>query len=175
MDVIRKAIADCMVVVLDRHTDARGELTELFRASRYSAHGLTTPWTQINCSTSRKNVVRGIHIAPFAKLVSCIHGRVFDVVVDLRPASPSYRRWISEELSPANGRQIYVPPGCGHAFMALEPDSTVVYAQTGEYDPKVERTVHWRDPEIGIVWPVADEYILSPRDKDSSSHEPLGR
>lgn len=174
MEVIQTAIADCLVLVLNRHADDRGSLTELFRSSRYQAHGLSTPWTQINCSTSRKNVVRGIHSAPFAKLVTCVHGRVFDVVVDLRPGSGTYGRWIGEELSPANGRQVYVPPSCGHGFMALENESIVVYAQTGEYDPKIERTVNWRDPKIGIVWPAAEEYILSPRDHDIGFHESFG-
>jgi dTDP-4-dehydrorhamnose 3,5-epimerase len=175
MELMPTPIADCCVLVLDRYADSRGVLTELFRGSRYAGHGLPTAWTQINCSTSAKNVVRGIHIAPFAKLVACVQGRIFDVIVDVRPGSASYRRWVGEELSPTNGRQLYIPPGCGHAFMALEEQSTVVYAQTGEYNPAVERTINWRDPQLGITWPVADKYILSPRDRDSGGLDSLDR
>jgi len=167
MEIRTTAIADCRLLILDRFQDTRGVFAELYRAGRYAPSELAPAWRQINCSTSRKNVVRGIHAAPFAKLISCVHGRVFDVVVDLRPASPTYKRWVGQELTPENGLQVYVPPGCGHGFMALEDDSIVVYAQSGEYDPKIERTVHWQDEQIGIQWPAAAEYILSPRDREA--------
>ena len=172
MQVTPTSIQDCWLLLLDRHADDRGSLTELYRESRYAPHNLVGPWQQINCSCSRQNTVRGIHAAPFAKLVSCVAGRVFDVAVDLRPASPTYRRWFGQELSPEKANQLYIPPNCGHAFMALEDNSVVVYAQTAQYQPHVERTIHWRDPAIDIAWPVADTYILSARDRDAPRLDP---
>jgi dTDP-4-dehydrorhamnose 3,5-epimerase len=165
MRILTTPIAGCQVIQMDRQPDFRGSFVELFNERRYQQSGLAWPWQQLNCSHSRKNVVRGIHIVPFAKLVTCVKGRVFDVVVDMRPASATYLRWVGEYLSEENAGQVHVPSHCGHAFMAMEPDSIVIYAQDAEYDPAVETSVHWRDETIGITWPDADEYIVSSKDQ----------
>jgi dTDP-4-dehydrorhamnose 3,5-epimerase len=175
MKILTTPIAGCQVIVMDRHPDSRGSFVELYNESRYHKGELARDWKQINCSHSRKNVVRGIHIVPFAKLVTCIKGRVFDVVVDMRPSSPTYLRWFADYLSEENAAQVYVPPHCGHAFMAMEPDSILVYAQDAEYDPAVETSVHWRDETIGIAWPYADEYLVSPKDQGAPKVDGLAR
>jgi dTDP-4-dehydrorhamnose 3,5-epimerase len=164
-------IADCFIVSLDRHDDERGFFVELFRdLGRQPWAG---PWLQANCSRSGKNVVRGLHVAPYAKLVTCVSGRAYDVVVDLRPSSPSYRKWTAVELSPANARQVYIPASCGHGFMSLEEDTTLVYLQAGLYDASRDRTVHWRDSSLGIEWPAADRHILSAKDDQAPRLEPV--
>jgi dTDP-4-dehydrorhamnose 3,5-epimerase len=167
MQLLPTPIHGCFVVALRRFEDERGSFEELYNRQRYRAQDLPIQddWQQVNCSRSRRNVVRGIHVAPFAKLVTCLRGRVFDVVVDTRPDSPTFRRWHAEELSDDNARQVYVPPGCGHGFMALDEDNLVVYLQTATYDPTVERTVHWRDPGLAIPWPPAERYVVSARDE----------
>jgi len=156
-------IKDCHIVLLDRHDDDRGFFVELFREP--GPGPLAGPWLQGSCSRSRKNVVRGLHVTEYAKLVTCVRGRVFDVVIDPRQASPSYGKWIGAELSPENARQVYVPAGCGHGFMALEDETTVVYLQGGQWDPHKEYAVHWRDPTLQIAWPAADAYSLSAKDE----------
>jgi dTDP-4-dehydrorhamnose 3,5-epimerase len=165
MKILPTPIAGCHVIHMDRYPDSRGSFVELFNERRYQESELAGPWKQLNCSHSRKNVVRGIHIVPFAKLVTCVKGRVFDVVVDMRPSSATYLRWFGEYLSEENAVQVHVPSHCGHAFMAVEPDSIVVYAQDAEYDPAAETSVHWRDETIGIAWPDADEYLVSAKDQ----------
>jgi dTDP-4-dehydrorhamnose 3,5-epimerase len=165
MDIISTSIEGCIVLAVKRFEDSRGFFEELYNEDRYEqAAGLRRQWRQVNCSRSRRHVVRGLHLAPFAKLVSCLKGEIFDVVVDLRRDSPSYRRWNGWRLSETNNHQVYVPPGCAHGFMALADDNLVVYLQTDTYNPKAERSLFWRDPTIGIEWPAASEYILSDKD-----------
>ena len=169
MKVEPTGIAGCLIVSLDRHDDERGFLFELFREpGPGSPSAPRGPWLQVNCSLSHKNVVRGVHVAPYAKLVTCVAGRAFDVAVDLRPASPSFSKWSAVELSPDNARQLYIPASCGHAFMALEDDTTMVYLQDGLYSPVSDRTVHWRDPTLAIAWPAADRYVLSAKDENAA-------
>jgi dTDP-4-dehydrorhamnose 3,5-epimerase len=90
-------------------------------------------------------------------------GRVFDVVVDIRPNSPTYKKWVGVELSADNGRMLYVPPGLAHGFCVLSEEVDFVYKVTEEYAPELERGIKWNDPEIGVQWPIA-EPIVSPRD-----------
>jgi dTDP-4-dehydrorhamnose 3,5-epimerase len=169
MQLLPTPIHGCFVVALRRFPDERGSFEEVYNRQRYRAQDvpIQDDWQQVNCSRSVRNVVRGIHIAPFAKLVTCLRGRVFDIVVDMRPDSPTYRRWHAEELSDENARQIYVPPACGHGFMGLDEDNLVVYLQTATYDPAVERTIHWRDPRLAIPWPAAERYVVSARDEQA--------
>ncbi len=98
-----------------------------------------------------------------AKLVRCTRGKIFDVVLDLRPASSSYRKWISVELSADNGRALYIPPGCAHGFQTLADDSEVLYQMNEAYQPEAARAVRWNDPAFAIRWPLADP-ILSEKD-----------
>ncbi len=144
----------------DVHSDKRGSFREVYSKNQAD---VIRP-CQINVSVSNMNVIRGIHIAPFAKLCTCISGALYDVVVDLRECSPTYLEWQSFWLTPENGMQVYIPAGCGHGFYSAKDETMLLYSQDGFYNPLEERSLLWSDPEIGIEWPVADSYIISDRD-----------
>ncbi len=154
-------ILHCYLTKFVCHEDNRGYFFEISKSPE---------WEQANCSFSKKNVVRGIHIVPYAKQITCISGKICDVVVDLRKESTTYLERLMVWLSPENQLQINVPGGCGHGFMAVE-DSTIVYLQSGNYDPSSERNVFWRDETLNINWPSADEYILSDKDLNAPYFE----
>lgn len=157
-------IKDCFLINPNRFVDNRGFFQEAFHIKKY--HLLKDKnWIQCNWSNSKKNVLRGIHYANYAKLITCTKGSIWDVVVDLRPLSSSYMSYFSQELSEKNGCQLYVPSGCGHGFLSLEDDSSIVYLQTGLFDEMGEKS--YRYDCFGIDWPPCDEYILSDRDINS--------
>lgn len=148
------------IVELDRFEDDRGFFQEIYVNNCYGDF-----WPgQINVSRSAQNVVRGMHMAPFAKLCMCMQGRLFDIVADTRPDSPTYLGWFGVWLSPKYPIQLFVPAGCAHGFFAAENDTVLLYMQTDKYNPDVEREVNWRDPQLAIDWPEAKEYILSDKD-----------
>ncbi|WP_020652023.1 dTDP-4-dehydrorhamnose 3,5-epimerase [Massilia niastensis] len=149
--------------------DERGFFLESYNVRSFlDATGLAPVFVQDNHSGSRRNVLRGLHYqvqVPQGKLVRVIAGAVYDVVVDLRAASPSFGRWIGAELSAANRRQLWVPPGCAHGFLALSEYAECLYKTTEYWSPVHERTLLWNDPALGIAWPLAGEPILSARDR----------
>ncbi|KKW65633.1 dTDP-4-dehydrorhamnose 3,5-epimerase [Mycolicibacterium elephantis] len=155
------------------HTDARGTFYEWFTDSgfrEFSGHRLDL--RQANCSVSSARVLRGLHFARVppsqAKYVTCVRGSVFDVVVDIRVGSPTFGRWDAVRLDDRDRRTIYISEGLGHAFLALEDDSTVMYLCSAQYDPQREHTVTPLDPALGIEWPAIDgEPILSDRDRQA--------
>ena len=151
------------IIECDRHLDDRGWFQELYSTAGAYPH-LIGRERQINMSCSKKGVVRGMHVAPFAKLCTCIRGRVYDVMVDMRADSPTYMNWFGVWLED-NRQQVFVPANCAHGFFSGEDDSLFLYLQDGTYNPHVEKQVNWRDPKIGIVWPPCQEYILSDKDK----------
>jgi dTDP-4-dehydrorhamnose 3,5-epimerase len=151
------------------HADARGAFGRLFceRALADVLQGRAV--RQVNLSrTGAVGTVRGLHFqhAPHAemKLVRCLRGRVWDVVVDLRAGSPTFLRWHAEELSPENGALLVVPEGCAHGFQVLAPDSELLYLHTACHEPASEGAVSALDPRIGVAWPLPVEG-LSPRDR----------
>lgn len=162
MRVEETPLAGCYLIKLDHHHDDRGQFIELFQDTRDFYEFKVR---QINCSHSHQYTVRGLHLAPYAKLVTCVSGKVFDVVVDMRKDSPTYLKWHSVILARDNGHQLFVPPNFAHGFMALEIYSTVVYCQDAIYQPGVEKTLHWLDPKIAIKWPEAPWVIMSEKDK----------
>lgn len=152
-----------LIIEGDRYPDDRGWFQELYSTARAFPH-LVGQERQVNLSRSKKGVVRGIHVAPFAKLCTCVHGQVYDVIVDMRENSKTYLKWFGFWLDSHSQRQIFVPAGCGHGFFSAEDDSLFLYLQDGAYGAK-EKQVNWKDPKIGIVWPPSIEYILSEKDK----------
>jgi dTDP-4-dehydrorhamnose 3,5-epimerase len=135
--------------------EERGWLAETWSAARYAEYGVAREFAQDNVSYSRPGVLRGLHFQePSAqgKLVSVVDGEVWDVAVDIRPDSPTFRRWVAVTLSSDNMRQLWVPEGYAHGFLARAP-SVVVYKLTAPYDPSSERGISWSDPELGITWP----------------------
>lgn len=148
------------------HSDGRGYFKEVYSAERYAALGLPTAFVQDNVSHSRAGVLRGMHYdLRMEKLVECLHGGIYDVVADMRPDSPAFKKWLGVELSGQNHRQIYVPAGCAHGFYVTSPEGALVhYKQSAAYDPALERVISWRDAELAIAWPLRGEPVLSGKD-----------
>ena len=155
------------------HADSRGMFFEWFTDSAFAAFaGHKFDLRQANCSLSAAGVLRGLHFAQVppsqAKYVTCLHGKVLDVVVDIRVGSPTFGRWDSVLLDDRDRRSIYISEGLGHAFLALQDDSTVMYLCSAGYDPEREHTINILDPAFDIVWPDLDgEPIMSDRDREA--------
>jgi dTDP-4-dehydrorhamnose 3,5-epimerase len=160
---------DLVLIEPTLHGDERGYLVETFRKSELAELGIEIEFVQDNQTRSRGRVLRGIHMQRGqAKLVRCPHGRIWDVAVDMRPDSPTYRRWEGFELDGEKHRQLFVPPGFGHGFCLLSDEADVLYRLSAYFDPELETGIAWNDPEIGIEWPI-DDPVLSERDRSAPS------
>ncbi|HWK94476.1 MAG TPA: dTDP-4-dehydrorhamnose 3,5-epimerase [Pseudolabrys sp.] len=170
MQVNRFEIDGPLVLTPGRHADDRGWFAETFRADCFQAEIGPASFVQHGRSRSNlKGTVRGLHfqVEPAAqgKLIQVLRGRIFDVAVDLRSTSPTYRRHVAVDLSADDGRQLWLPVGFAHGFCTLEDDCEVAYMMTDYYSVEHERGLRWNDPALGIQWPVqADRAILSARD-----------
>jgi dTDP-4-dehydrorhamnose 3,5-epimerase len=156
------------LIELQKHGDDRGFFARMFCEREFADAGLETRFVQVNNSRSAEaGIVRGLHyqLPPAAevKLMRCIRGAIFDVSVDLRPDSPSFKQWFGCKLTADDRRMAYVPRGCAHGFMSLAPASEVVYFASAFYAPQQERGLRWDDPTIGVTWPI-DEVDVSPKD-----------
>lgn len=154
---------------LEANSDERGFFARSWCQKEFENHGLNPKMVQCNVSFNvRKGTLRGIHYqaAPYqeAKLARCTMGAIYDVVVDLRPQSPTFKDWIGVTLTAANRNMLYVPEGCGHGFLTLEDDTEVFYQMSEFYHPELARGVRWNDPAFQIVWPVEVE-VISERDR----------
>lgn len=157
--------AEAKVFIPDVYSDARGYFKESFSVSKYAALGLHDVWLQDSVSRSKRNVIRGMHYdLRMAKFVQVLFGQIFDVIVDVRENSPTYKRWQGFELTAENHHQLYVPKGFAHGFLARSDDVIVHYKMSAEFDPAQERILSWRDPQTAIAWPLHGEPILSPKD-----------
>lgn len=166
----RLAIADVILVKPKVFGDARGFFCETYRKSDFEAAGITEDFVQDNHSRSGSKILRGLHfqLTGQAKLVRASVGRIFDVAVDVRPSSSTFRQWVGAELSDDNMHQLYVPAGFAHGFVVLGDGADVTY-KVGPtyYQDDTERGIRWDDPDIGVDWPVAD-----PRTSDRDSGAP---
>jgi dTDP-4-dehydrorhamnose 3,5-epimerase len=169
MEIEQLPLAGALMLTPRTFTDERGSFKETYSLDRYRRCGVAETFVQDNLSLSRRGVLRGLHgAARTAKLVGVVRGSVFDVIVDLRRESPTYRRWWSQTLSGADGKQVYVPSGFLHGFLALADETIFAYKQSAPYDPAAEFSVAWDDPDLAIEWPLAGgRPILSPRDAAS--------
>ncbi len=152
-------------------TDSRGFFLETFQSDKFTAAGLPIRIVQENVSRSVKGVIRGLHYQieqAQGKLVRVLHGRIFDVAVDMRRSSPHFGKWVGEWLDDVNQCALWVPPGFAHGFLAVT-ESFVQYACTELYAPKHERSLLWRDPAIGVEWPLdgIPEPVVSSKDADA--------
>jgi dTDP-4-dehydrorhamnose 3,5-epimerase len=149
-------------------TDDRGFFFESWNAKTFAAAtGLTVEFVQDNHSLSRRGVLRGIHyqvVRPQGKLVRVAAGTVLDVAVDLRRSSPRFGRWVAVELSGENHRQLWVPPGFGHAFVVMSEVATFLYKTTDYWFAEHDRSLRWNDPALGIDWRLRGEPVLAPKD-----------
>lgn len=142
--------------------DDRGFFFEAYNRDRFVAAGLPGDFPQANTSRSARGVLRGLHHQwpkPQGKLVWVVEGAVFDVAVDIRRGSPGFGRWFGTELSVANHRMMYVPPGFLHGFQVISDHATFCYLCTELYDPACDRSVAWNDPDIGVTWPIAEPQL----------------
>lgn len=154
---------------LEKRGDQRGFFGRLFCENEFGAAGLVTHFVQINNSLSAKRgTLRGLHFqlppAAEVKIVRCIKGSLFDVIVDLRPNSRTFKQWFGAELSSENRRMMYVPRGFAHGFVTLTDDTEAFYLVSAFYAPEQERGVRFDDPAIGIEWPLAPSEMS---DKDT--------
>ena len=155
-----------LVVVPKRYKDDRGWFSETFHQKRFHDLGIVCSFVQDNQSRSKRaGTVRGFHFqcppAAQAKLVSVLRGRVLDIAVDIRRASPSFGKHVSIELSAEGGQQLYIPIGFAHGFISLEDDVLVTYKVSDYYAPSHEGGIHWNDPDISFPWPLKIENITT--------------
>lgn len=163
-------------ITVKHHQDERGLFTRLFCCTEFARHGILESFVQTNYShTKNAGTLRGLHYqlppASEGKLVTCISGRVWDCLVDLRPDSPMYCKWFGAFLSPAEKTLLYIPKGVAHGFITLEDNSSFLYQVTNFYDPVLERGARWNDPIFSINWPLTPK-LISPRDADHPDFEP---
>ena len=160
-------LPDVILVEPDVHRDQRGFFLETYHARKYAEGGVPGPFVQDNHSRSVQGTLRGLHAQrehPQGKLVRAVEGEMFDVAVDIRPASPTFGRWVGVRLSGENFRQLYIPPGFAHGFCVLSEVVHVEYKCTDFYRPEDEIGIAWDDPEIGITWPLG-EPVISAKDR----------
>ena len=162
--------AKVYLIDIERLEDERGFFARSFCEHEFSKYGLPIRFVQSNISYNKKRgILRGLHmqVAPFeeGKLVRCSRGAIYDVIVDLRKDSQTYKQWLGIELSATNGRMIYIPEGFAHGFITLTDDTEVVYQMTQFYQPGSERGYRWNDPAFWINWPF-DPLIISEKDKN---------
>jgi dTDP-4-dehydrorhamnose 3,5-epimerase len=168
MKFSKTAIDGVFLIELDATEDERGFFARTFCEEEFARAGIAMQPKQISTSHNRDALtLRGLHYqaAPHgeSKLVNCVRGRLFDVVVDLRRASPSYRRWVGVELAPELRRLLFIPDGCAHGFLTLEPSTDLIYVMGHPFVAEAARGVRWNDPAFDIVWPM-EPRIISERD-----------
>lgn len=176
MKVTETSLPGVLLIEPEVFHDERGFFLEKWNRERYAQIGLEQPFVQDNLSFSRKGVLRGLHFqnpTPQGKLVSVLQGSVFDVAVDLRVDSPTFRQWVGIDLSAKNVRQLYIPEGCAHGFVVTSEVALFSYKCTSPYVPENEHSLRWNDPAVGIEWPVTDP-ILSATDAAAPSLHELG-
>lgn len=168
MKIIDTKIPDVKIIEPKVFGDERGFFLETFQSEKYKrALNIEGEFVQDNHSRSAKNVLRGLHFQrnnPQGKLVRVVRGEVFDVAVDIRPESPTFKQWVGVYLSEENKTQFWIPPGLAHGFVVISDYADFEYKCTNYYDPSSEGCLSWNDPELGIDWPVSDP-ILSEKDK----------
>jgi len=169
MNVVEAAIPGPLIIEPAVFGDDRGFFMESWNAQRFRDAGLNFDFVQDNHSRSARGVLRGLHFQnpnPQGKLVRVTAGRVWDVAVDVRRSSPYFGKWVGVELSAANKRMFWVPPGFAHGFVSLEDGTDFLYKCTALYDPAAEHSLLWNDPALGIDWPLEGiEPQLSGKDK----------
>ncbi len=156
------------LVTPDVHEDERGTFSRISSQEELASVGIDARVAEASVATNgRAGTLRGLHYAASpareTKLVRCVHGRVYDVLLDLRADEPTFGRWVATELSLANARSLVVPPGVAHGYLTLEDDSVLVYQMSEAHSPALDRGVRFDDPRFGVVWPSAP-VVISARD-----------
>lgn len=172
-------VAGAFLIDLERREDDRGFFARAFCRREFEEHGLNPDVVQCNLSLSANaGTLRGMHFQrpphEEAKLVRCTRGALWDVVLDLRPGSPTYLASYGAELSADNRRMLYIPEGCAHGFQTLVPETEAFYQVSAAYAPDHEGGVRWDDPAFGLEWPEAAERTISAKDLAWPDYEPVG-
>lgn len=173
LDIKQTALPGVLRITPQRFGDNRGFFSETWNQARMAEYGLTHNFVQDNQSLSAsQSTIRGLHCQtpPHAqtKLVRCGRGALLDVAVDIRKGSPTYGKWVAEELSAENGHQLLIPVGFLHGFVTLEPDTEVIYKCSDFYSPECDRAVRFDDPDIGVDWGVPSPIaVLSEKDRSA--------
>ena len=167
--VTKCAIEGLYVIEPTVFKDERGYFMETYNENDFKEAGLDMKFVQDNQSMSVRGVLRGLHFQkqyPQGKLVRVVRGKVFDVAVDLRKGSPTYKKWYGVELSDENKKQFYIPEGFAHGFLVLSDEAEFAYKCTDFYHPGDEGGIMWNNPEVGIEWPLEDgvEWVISEKD-----------
>lgn len=168
MKFIEAKLKDAYIIELEPIEDTRGFFARTFCKNEFEKYGLNPFVVQCNISYNKKRgTLRGMHYQTKpheeVKLVSCIRGAIYDVIIDLRPDSPTYCQWVSVELTADNRKMFYIPEGFVHGFQSLEDDTIVFYQMSEFYYPECARGVRWDDPKFNIKWPI-DDKIISEKD-----------
>jgi dTDP-4-dehydrorhamnose 3,5-epimerase len=175
MNIVPTAIPDVLIIEPKVFGDERGFFMESFNQRAFSqAAGRDVCFVQDNHSRSARGVLRGMHyqLPPHeqGKLVRVVKGAVFDVAVDMRRSSPTFGRWVGEELSEANHRQLWIPPGFAHGFLVLTEVADFLYKTTGYYAPQAEAAIRWNDSALAIEWPdIGMDPLLSAKDQAAAA------
>ncbi|MCU0842743.1 MAG: dTDP-4-dehydrorhamnose 3,5-epimerase [Thiobacillaceae bacterium] len=168
MNVVPTDLPDVLLLEPKVFGDERGFFLESYNRRLFAELGLPTEFVQDNHSRSARGVLRGLHYQlrqPQGKLVRVVRGAVYDVAVDLRRASPTFGRWAGFELTEANKRMAWIPPGFAHGFLVLSDSADFLYKTTDFYAPDHERCLLWNDPAVGVAWPLHGEPTLSAKDR----------
>jgi len=166
----RTSLHDAVIIELEPIEDARGFFARAWDEREFGENGLETRIAQCNVSfNTRKGTLRGMHLQrpPYeeVKLIRCTRGSLFDVIIDIRPESASYKQWAGVELSARNRRMLYVPRGFAHGFQTLEDDTETFYMVSEFYVPGAEDGLRWDDPMFGIHWPLGEPSEISDKDR----------
>jgi dTDP-4-dehydrorhamnose 3,5-epimerase len=167
MKFLSTEIPGVILVEPEVHEDSRGFFLEVYHARKFEEGGIRARFVQDNHSCSRGSILRGLHAQRFhpqEKLVRAIRGEIYDVAVDIRRDSPTYRRFFAARLSARNLRQLFIPAGFAHGFAVLSEEAEVEYKCTDFYRPEDELVIAWNDPSLGIPWPITDP-LLSEKDR----------
>jgi len=172
------AVAGAFVIDVERHADERGFFARTFCASELAKSGIAMTVAQCNFSyNARRGTLRGMHYQRPAlgesKIVRVVRGAIYDVVLDMRPSSPTYLRWDARELGAENMRSMYLPDGCAHGFITLTDDAELLYLMGAPYEPHAAAGVRWDDPAFGIKWPIP-VVAISERDRTYPDFRPEG-
>lgn len=176
MKIHSTALAGVYVIEPEPLRDKRGYFARVWSDDEFRQQGMEVSWVQANVGFSNQaGTLRGLHfqVSPHeeAKLVSCTRGRLYDVVVDLRPGSPTRWAWVGFELSPENQHLIYVPAGCAHGYQTLVPETSLFYLTSRSYEPTAASGLRWDDPQLAIDWPLPVG-VMSEQDRNWPLLEP---
>jgi len=165
------------VIDIEKRRDDRGFFARAWCKKEFEERGLNSAPVQMNIAYSRNaGTVRGLHyqMPPYgeSKLIRCIRGAIYDVIVDLRQDAPSYMRWTGVVLTEDEYKMVYVPEGCAHGYQTLAEDSVVLYQVSQYYKPESERGIRYDDPAFNIKWPIAENLVVSEKDRNIMDYVP---